>query len=99
TLGTEPRLAAMLLAPDDEAERALACDLVALVEARDPLPGHGDALAARWQALAGFRAGRVASSASRGALAAINAAARQWRRRLRIAAPPPEHVPAHSLGD
>ena len=98
-LGTDPRLAAMLLAAGGGERGALACDLVALVEARDPLPGGGDALAARWQALAGLRNGRVAGGASRGALAAIDAAAKQWRRRLRVSAPPPSHVPAHALGD
>ena len=98
-LGTDPRLAAMLLAAGGGARGALACDLVALVEARDPLPGGGDALAARWQALAGLRNGRVAGGASRGALAAIDAAAKQWRKRLRVSAPPPSHVPAHALGD
>ncbi|TCZ85704.1 ATP-dependent helicase HrpB, partial [Lysobacter sp. N42] len=70
TLGTHPRLAAMLLAPIDAGERALACDLAALVEARDPLrapPGlpRSDALAERWQALAAFRAGRTPPEASR----------------------------------
>ena len=98
-LGTHPRLAAMLLAAGRGERGALACDLVALVEARDPLPGGGDALAARWQALAGLRNGRVAGGASRGALAAIDAAAKQWRKRLRVSAPPPSHVPAHALGD
>ncbi|MHB8911992.1 MAG: ATP-dependent helicase HrpB [Lysobacter sp.] len=61
-LGTHPRLAAMLLAPHDPGERALACDLAALVEARDPLRSRSDALAERWQALAGFRQGRVPPS-------------------------------------
>ena len=36
-LGTHPRLAAMLLCARNEVDRALACDLAALVEARDPL--------------------------------------------------------------
>ena len=103
-LGTHPRLAGMLLAPRDEAERALACDLAALLEARDPLrpaPGRprSDALAERWQALAAFRRGRVGTDASRSALAAIDAASRQWRRRLRLDAAPPEAAPAHLLGD
>ena len=78
-LGTHPRLVAMLLAPDDEGERALACDLAALVEARDPLrpaPGtyRSDALVERWHALAAFRTGRSGPGASHGALAAIDAA-------------------------
>ncbi|MFD0739666.1 ATP-dependent helicase HrpB [Lysobacter koreensis] len=98
-LGTHPRLAAMLLAPSDVGERALACDLAALVEARDPLRQGGDALAARWQALAAFRAGRAPVDATRSALAAIDQAAKQWRRRLRIDAAPPGSVPAHALGD
>src|SRR5690606_11379956 len=37
--------------------------------------------------------------ASRSALAAIDAAARQWRRRLRCEASPPGQVEAHELGD
>ena len=98
-LGTHPRLAAMLLAPHDDAERALACDLAALLEARDPLRSRSDALADRWKALAAFRAGRTAAEASRSALAAIDAAAKQWRRRLRVDAAPPAHAPAHRLGD
>ncbi|MBF6023236.1 ATP-dependent helicase HrpB [Lysobacter niastensis] len=103
-LGTHPRLAAMLLAPRDATEQALACDLAALLEARDALrPGPGrqrsDALAERWQALAAFRNGRVAPEASRSSLAALDQAAKQWRRRLRLDAPPPREAPAHLLGD
>ena len=103
-LGTHPRLAAMLLAARDAPAAALACDLAALIEARDPLrsaPGlpRDDALATRWQALAAMRAGRSPVDAHRGALAAIDAAAKQWRRRLRIDAAPPAHAPAHALGD
>ncbi|KGM56721.1 RNA helicase [Lysobacter arseniciresistens ZS79] len=97
-LGTHPRLAAMLLAAGDD-ERALACDLAALVEARDPLRSGGDAFAARWQALAGFRQGRVPDTASRSALAAIDQAARHWRRRLRVEGTPPDHVAPHRIGD
>ena len=98
-LGTHPRLAAMLLVPDNAAERALACDLAALTEARDPLRSRSDALAERWQALAQFRQGRTAADANRSALAAIDQAAKQWRRRLRIEADPPRDAPAHGLGD
>ncbi|GAB1406576.1 ATP-dependent helicase HrpB [Thermomonas brevis] len=98
-LGTHPRLAAMLLAAADPARAALACDLAALVEARDPLRSRSDALAQRWQALAAFRSGRVGADASRSGLAAIDAAATQWRRRLRCEAPPPAHAAAHALGD
>jgi ATP-dependent helicase HrpB len=103
-VGTHPRLAAMLLSTRDDAETALACDLAALLEARDPLramPGGGrsDALAARWQALAALRNGRVSAEASRSSLQAIDAAAAQWRRRLRCGTKPAGSAPAHLLGD
>jgi ATP-dependent helicase HrpB len=98
-LGTHPRLAAMLLAAGNGEEQALACDLAALVEARDPLRQGGDALAARWRALAAFRQGRAPHAANRGALAAIDAASKQWRRRLRCDTSAPTSVEAHRLGD
>ncbi|MDG2523845.1 ATP-dependent helicase HrpB [Stenotrophomonas sp. HITSZ_GD] len=98
-LGTHPRLAAMLLQAQGDRAQALACDLAALVEARDPLRQGGDALAARWRALAAFRRGRPPAEANRGGLAAIDAAAKQWRRRLRCEATPPEEIEAHALGD
>lgn len=98
-LGTHPRLAAMLLAPGDAAERALACDLAALVEARDPLRDRSDDLGARWRALVAHRNGHTAASASRSALAAIDEAAKHWRRRLGVDEAPPASVPAHLLGD
>ena len=87
-LGLHPRLAnAMLRAP--AAQRALACDVAALLETRDPLRGEArrnDDLRPRLQALAAFRAGRPPGpDADRGALAAIEQAARQWRRRLDLA--------------
>ena len=98
-LGTHPRLAAMLLSAGEGEDRALACDLAALVEARDPLRMGGDALAARWRALAAFRSGRAPQDANRSGLAAIDAAAKQWRRRVREHAAPPSSVEAHRLGD
>ncbi|CAN4277514.1 ATP-dependent helicase HrpB [Pseudoxanthomonas sp. LjRoot125] len=98
-LGTHPRLAAMLLSAGEGEDRALACDLAALVEARDPLRMGGDALAARWRALAAFRSGRAPQDANRSGLAAIEAAAKQWRRRVRENAAPPSSVEAHRLGD
>ncbi|HZX77575.1 ATP-dependent helicase HrpB [Lysobacter sp.] len=98
-LGTHPRLAAMLLAPANRDEQALACDLAALLEARDPLRSRSDSVAERWQALAAFRAGRVGPDASRSALAALDQAAKQWRRRLRLDTAPPSGMPAHLLGD
>ncbi|MEI2259573.1 ATP-dependent helicase HrpB [Stenotrophomonas indicatrix] len=98
-LGTHPRMAAMLLAAADARAQALAADLAALLEARDPLRQGGDALAARWRALAAFRNGRAPADANRSGLAAIDAAAKQWRRRLRCDATPPASIEAHELGD
>lgn len=99
-VGTHPRLAAMLLAPNDASETALACDLAALIEARDPLKGpRRDDIAARWQALAAYRAGRAPVEASRSALAAIDTQAKAWRRRLRCEVAAPKDVPNHRLGD
>ena len=98
-LGTHPRLAAMLLATNDPRRAALACDLAALIEARDPLRSRSDALAERWQALAAFRAGRAPAESNRSALAAIDAASKQWRRRLRCEFAPPAHAAPHELGD
>jgi ATP-dependent helicase HrpB len=97
-LGTHPRLAAMLLAPADPSGQALACDLAALLEARDPLRTRSDALAERWQALAAWRAGRASSDARGGALQALDAAAAQWRHRLGVAHAPPREAPPHRLG-
>ncbi|MEO7251740.1 MAG: ATP-dependent helicase C-terminal domain-containing protein, partial [Arenimonas sp.] len=107
SIGSHPRLAAMLLSATDGIEQALACDLAALVEARDPLRGERgtgarDDWAPRWQALAAFRRGGHANAgaqASRGALAAIDQAARHWRQRLRCDSSPPLTVSAHLLGD
>lgn len=101
-IGTHPRLAAMLLSAANETEAALACDIAALLEARDPLraiQGRSDALAARWQALAAHRQGRSPPEAVRSSLQALDAAATQWRRRLRCSVKPPLSVPAHALGD
>jgi ATP-dependent helicase HrpB len=106
SLGTHPRLAAMLLSATPGEAQALACDLAALVEARDPLRGYrGDDWASRWRALAQFRGGRsvredaASASANRGALAAIDQAASNWRRRVGCRDRAPASVPAHALGD
>ncbi len=104
-LGTHPRLAAMLLSAAPGEDQALACDLAGLVEARDPLRGYrGDDWASRWRALAQFRGARggrdeAAASSNRGALAAIDQAASNWRRRIGCKARAPDSVPAHALGD
>ena len=99
-LGTHPRLAAMLLASQDETIQALACDLAALIEARDPLLGYrGNDWQSRWQALADFRSGKTVSGASVPALKQLDASASQWRKRLRCRRMPPASVAAHHIGD
>jgi ATP-dependent helicase HrpB len=118
-LGTHPRLAAMLLSAARGEEQALACDMAALVEARDPLRGYrGDDWASRWRALAQFRHGHRATTPgdasatretaaaraapidfNRGALAAIDAASEQWRRRVRCTTAAPATLAAHRIGD
>ena len=98
-LGTHPRVAAMLLCAGDPQQQALACDLAALLDARDPLRTRSDALAERWQALAASRDGKPPADAHRAALQAIDASAAQWRRRLRCNGKPPRTAPAHALGD
>ncbi len=99
-LGTHPRIAAMLLAANDENEKSLACDLAALIEARDPLIGERrDDWMSRWQALSAFRSGRLSGNINRSAIAAIDQASQQWRRRLRCEKVSNKTFPAHALGD
>jgi ATP-dependent helicase HrpB len=105
-LGTHPRLAAMLLAATGVREQALACDLAALVEARDPLQNYrGDDWQPRWQALATFRAASQRGSAvhtqevSKAALSSLAQTAQQWRQRLRIDNAVANDLHACELGD
>ncbi|HET7932278.1 MAG TPA: ATP-dependent helicase HrpB [Rhodanobacteraceae bacterium] len=85
-LGATPRLAAAALgAPDTR--RALLADLLALLDARSPLRGRfDDDLRRRVDALHRFRDGgaRAVRDADTSALAAIEQAARGWRRRLDV---------------
>ncbi|OJW23215.1 MAG: ATP-dependent helicase HrpB [Rhodospirillales bacterium 69-11] len=85
-LGAHPRLAAMLLAADGPDERAMAADLAALLEERDPLrsPEAPCDVALRLAAIAYGDA-----EADRAALARIRRAADQYRRRLRTPAGAP----------
>lgn len=79
-LGAHPRLAAMMLSADGPAEAALACDLAALLEERDPLRDAASAdIGLRLAALEGGLDG------DRGTLARIRRAAGQYRRRLGLA--------------
>lgn len=81
-LGAHPRLAAMMLAADGEAEQALAATLAAILEERDPLRSL-DApadIGLRIAALEG------AVDADRGAVSRIRRAAGQYRSRMRVPA-------------
>lgn len=82
-LGSHPRLAAMMLTAAGAGEAAMACDLAALLEERDPLraPDAPAEIALRLSAVAGRD-----HTADRGAVARIRQASGQYRRRLRLGA-------------
>ena len=99
-LGTHPRLAAMLLATHNTHEQALACDLAALIEARDPLiNARRDDWQSRWQVLCDYRLKKPLQNASHSSLAMINTVAMQWRKRVQCESSAPNSIPAHFLGD
>ena len=81
-MGTHPRLARMMLAATDSGEKALAAELAALLEERDPLRGR------EAPADIGLRldllAGGDHAAADRGAVQRIRRAASLHRRRLGI---------------
>jgi ATP-dependent helicase HrpB len=102
--GATPRLAAAVQrAPT--AQRALACDLLALIDARNPLrgdAGRGDDFRQRHAALAAFRRGRASArsaGADAGALAAIDQIAAGWRRRFGIRDATPAETSPLTIGD
>jgi len=102
--GATPRLAAAVLrAPD--AQRALACDVVALIDARNPLRGdsaRNDDFRTRHAALLAYRAQRSAArslGADPAALAAIDQASAGWRRRFGLRGAPASAADALALGD
>ncbi len=80
-IGGHPRLAAMMLAADSPAEAALAADLAALLEERDPLRGRDSPsdIASRLNAIA-----FGAADADRGTLYRIRQASDLYRRRMRV---------------
>jgi ATP-dependent helicase HrpB len=87
-LGAQPRLAAAVLRTSTDAERRRACDLAALIEARNPLRGEAarsDDFRLRADALLAWRERRANGARSLGAdpaaLAAIAQAGDAWRRR------------------
>jgi ATP-dependent helicase HrpB len=76
-LGAHPRLAAMMLAATTPAESALAANLAALLEDRDPLRGAPAGIDLRLAALHGHP-----GDADRGAIARIRQGAQHYRARL-----------------
>ena len=94
-LGAHPRLAAMMLAAESPGEAALAADLAAILEERDPLRAR-DAnadIGLRLAALIGAAEGDI----DRGAVSRIRQAARQYRNRLRVRDLASEGDPARLL--
>ncbi|MDR3389991.1 MAG: ATP-dependent helicase HrpB [Rudaea sp.] len=102
--GASPRLAAAAVrAP--VAERALACDLIALIEARNPLrgdAGRSDDFRQRHAALSAFRSNRAGArgaGADAGALVAIDQIATGWRRRFGIRTAPTSETSPLTVGN
>ena len=88
TLGAHPRLAAMMLAAEEGAQAARACDIAALLEGRDPLRSGGETPAdimGRLEAMADPSTA-AALGAERNAISGIRQASRQYRARLGIGA-------------
>ena len=90
-LGTHPRLARMMLAARDDGEAALAADLAALLEERDPIRGR-DAPSDIHLRL-DLLHGADHADADRGTVQRIRRAAAMHRRRLRL------HGSTHPEGD
>jgi ATP-dependent helicase HrpB len=84
SLGAHPRLSAMMLAAKGAAEGARACDIAALLEARDPLRGGPDAPADIMARLEAIEDSSAAASADRNAIREIRRAAQHYRARLGI---------------
>ncbi|MEO9000744.1 MAG: ATP-dependent helicase HrpB, partial [Rhodanobacter sp.] len=103
-LGATPRLgAAALRAPGPR--RALAADLLALMESRSPLRGaqaRSDDFRVRLTALHAWRdrrGGALRGDADNAALAAIEQASRGWRRRLDVRTAASGVPDSHAVGD
>jgi ATP-dependent helicase HrpB len=101
-LGVHPRLAnAMRRAP--HSLKGLACDIAALIEARDPMRGEArrsDDLRIRIAALQALRSGRLdRDGVDRNVLSSIDQASKQWRRRLRVDGAREAEIGTHDVGD
>ncbi|WP_291183460.1 ATP-dependent helicase HrpB [Dokdonella sp.] len=105
-LGAQPRLGAAVLRTATTRERALACDLAALIEARNPLRGEAmrnDDFRLRASALHAWRARRGAGARELGAdpaaLSAIAQAAEAWKRRANAGSADPIRAEREDAGD
>ena len=103
--GAHPRLAAAALGAD-KTQRSLVCDLIALIEARNPLrgeAGRSDDFRQRHAALLAYRRdgarGARARDADPAALATIDQAAAGWRRRFGVTAAAHHDIDSHAIGD
>jgi ATP-dependent helicase HrpB len=100
-LGTHPRLAKLVVHGRRGPYAGLVPEVLALLEARDPLLGEerdSEDWRSRLSALLALRARRPLAGASPRALQAIDHAAQQWRRRLQLPEAP-THPPGHAFGD
>jgi ATP-dependent helicase HrpB len=95
-LGAHPRLAAMMLAADGAGEAALAADLAALLEERDPFRGPPASRPADITLRLAALDGRD-PEADRGAISRIRQAAGQYRRRLDLRGDAPARGDAAKL--
>jgi ATP-dependent helicase HrpB len=86
TIGAHPRLAAMMLAAQGAAQQARACDIAALLEARDPLRAGPEAPADIMARLEAMEDPAATPGADRSAIHGIRQAAKQYRTRLGIGA-------------
>jgi len=82
-LGAHPRLSAMMLAADNKGQAARACDIAALLEARDPLRGQ-DVPADITTRLEALGDPSTVAGVDRNAVNTIRQAAKQYRARLGI---------------
>jgi ATP-dependent helicase HrpB len=81
-LGAHPRLAAMMLAAQDAPQAALACDIAALLEGRDPVRAGLETPADIMTRLEAMAEPATVPGADRNAIHGIRQAARQYRARL-----------------
>jgi ATP-dependent helicase HrpB len=86
SLPTHPRIAHMLLKADSNEQRAIACDLAALLEERDPLGSEAGAdITLRLESVRRRRAG-MSAEGDRIVLDRIEKLSASWRKRLNVKA-------------